>query len=412
MKVLVFGGSGKIGSAVAWDLAKDKDIKAIGITGRRKQALEQTKAWIGSDKIIPHVLDVEDKNSTSKLMKEYDVGAIALPDRRTSYKIVHYAVEAGLNIVDMLEEYHRRPDAYETEGLELPAGMTLNEYGDWLHETAIANGVTFVDGMGFAPGLSNVTVGEAIRKMDIAETAIARVGGIPSKQSSQRHPLKYMITWAFEHVLREYMIKLNVIKDGTVVEVPAIGDREKFRFTKFGKDEELVCAVTPGMPSFIYTRPGLREFAEKTIRWPGHWEAIDTLKECGLLDLEPHDFKGMKIVPREFLLSLITPRLRAKEGDTDVCVMYNTVTGVKDGKRVTVEYFMWDEADVAHGISSMMRVTGFPVAISVKLLLEGAITEKGIVPPEDCIKGAVYQRFMDELNKRNINILEEITIQN
>ncbi len=412
MKVLVFGGSGKIGSAVAWDLAKDKDIKAIGITGRRKQALDQTKAWIGSDKIIPHVLDVEDKKSTSKLMKEYDVGAIALPDRRTSYKIVHYAVEAGLHIVDMLEEYHRRPDAYETEGLELPAGMMLNEYGDWLHETAIANGVTFVDGMGFAPGLSNVTVGEAIRKMDIAETAIARVGGIPSKQSSQRHPLKYMITWAFEHVLREYMIKLNVIKDGKVMEVPAIGDREKFRFTKFGKDEELVCAVTPGMPSFIFTRPGLREFAEKTIRWPGHWEAIDTLKECGLLDLEPHDFKGMKIVPREFLLSLITPRLRAKEGDTDVCVMYNTVTGVKDGKRMTIEYFMWDEADVAHGISSMMRVTGFPVAISVKLLLEGAITEKGIVPPEDCIKGAVYQRFMDELNKRNIKILEEITIQN
>lgn len=410
MKVLVFGGSGKIGSAVAWDLAKDKDIQAIGITGRRIEALEQTKIWIGSEKIIPHVLDVADKESAIKLMKQYDAGAIALPDRRTSYKIVHYAVEAGLNIVDMLEEYHRRPDAYETEGLELPAGMTLNQYGDWLHEIAIANGVTFVDGMGFAPGISNVTVGEAIRKMDVAETAIARVGGIPSKESAQRHPLKYMITWAFEHVLREYMIRLNVIKDGKVMEVPAIGDRETFRFNKFGKNEELVCAVTPGMPSFIFTRPGLKEFAEKTIRWPGHWEAIDTLKECGLLDLEPHDFKGMKIVPREFLLSLITPRLRAQQGDTDVCVMYNTVTGVKDGKKIKIEYFMWDEADMAHGISSMMRVTGFPVAITVKLLLEGLITEKGIVPPEDCIKGPIYQRFIEELKKRDINILEETSI--
>ncbi|MDZ7334410.1 MAG: saccharopine dehydrogenase NADP-binding domain-containing protein [candidate division KSB1 bacterium] len=410
MKVLVFGGSGKIGSAVAWDLAKDKDIRAIGITGRRIEALEQTKAWIGGEKIVPHVLDVADKESAIKLMKQYDAGAIALPDRRTSYKIVHYAVEAGLNIVDMLEEYHRRPDAYETEGLELPPGMTLNQYGDWLHETAITNGVTFVDGMGFAPGLSNVTVGEAIRKMDVAETAIARVGGIPSKESAQRHPLKYMITWAFEHVLREYMIKLNVIKDGKVMEVPAIGDRERFRFTKFGQDEELVCAVTPGMPSFIFTRPGLKEFAEKTIRWPGHWEAIDTLKECGLLDLDPHDFKGVKIVPREFLLSLITPRLRAQQGDTDVCVMYNTVTGVKDGKKIKIEYFMWDEADVAHGISSMMRATGFPVAITVKLLLEGLIKEKGIVPPEDCIKGPLYQRFMEELKKRDIAILEETSI--
>ena len=406
MKALVFGGSGKIGSAVAWDLAKDKQVETIGITGRRKDALEETKKWIGSDKVVPHVLDVNDKGSAIKLMKQYDVGAIALPDRKTSYKVAHFAIEAGLNIVDMLEEYHRRPDAYETEGLEIPEGMTLDEYGDWLHNTAIANGVTFVDGMGFAPGLSNVTVGEAIRKVDSAESAIARVGGIPAKEFAQKHPLRYMITWAFDHVLREYMIKLKVVKDGKVVEVPAIGDRETFQFTKFGKDEQLQCAVTPGMPSFIFSRPELKEFAEKTVRWPGHWPGVDTLKECGLLDIEPQEFKGTKIVPREFLLSLITPRLQAKDGETDVCVMYNTTTGIKDGKKVKIEHFMWDEADKDNGISSMMRVTGFPVAITAKLIMEGLIQEKGIVPPEDCIKGKVYDRFIEELKKRNIEILE------
>jgi saccharopine dehydrogenase-like NADP-dependent oxidoreductase len=407
MKALVFGGSGKIGSAVAWDLAKDDQIEAIGITGRHLETLEKTKAWIGSDKIIPHILDVDDRETAAGIMQQYDVGAIALPDRKTSYKIIGIAVETGLNIIDMLEEYHRRPDAYEVEGLELPEGMALNEYGDWIHETAIANNVTFVDGMGFAPGLSNVTVGEAIRNMDTAETAIARVGGIPAKEYSKDHPLRYMITWAFEHVLREYMIKLNVIKDGKVVEVPAIGDRETFLFTKFGKHEELQCAVTPGMPSFIFTRTQLKEFAEKTVRWPEHWPGVDTLKECGLLDLEPHDFNGAKIVPREFLLSMITPRLQAREGETDVCVMYNTTIGKKDGRQVKIEHFMWDEADRENGISSMMRVTGFPVAITVKLMLEGLITEKGIVPPEDCITGEVYTRFMEELKKRNINILEE-----
>lgn len=406
MKALVFGGSGKIGSAVAWDLAKDKQVETIGITGRRKDALEETKKWIGSDKVVPHVLDVNDKGSAIKLMKQYDVGAIALPDRKTSYKVAHFAIEAGLNIVDMLEEYHRRPDAYETEGLEIPEGMTLDEYGDWLHNTAIANGVTFVDGMGFAPGLSNVTVGEAIRKVDSAESAIARVGGIPAKEFAQKHPLRYMITWAFDHVLREYMIKLKVVKDGKVVEVPAIGDRETFQFTKFGKDEELQCAVTPGMPSFIFSRPELKEFAEKTVRWPGHWPGVDTLKECGLLDIEPQYFKGTKIVPREFLLSLITPKLQANDGETDVCVMYNTTTGTKDGKKVKIEHFMWDEADKDNGISSMMRVTGFPVAITAKLIMEGLIQEKGIVPPEDCIKGKVYDRFIEELKKRNIEILE------
>ena len=406
MKVLVFGGSGKIGSAVAWDLVKDDEVEAVGLVGRRKDALERAKRWIDSRKVMLHSLDITDREGTIRLMKQYDVGTIALPNRRTSYKVAQTAIEAGLDIVDMLEEYHRRPDPYEIEGLEIREGMSLDEYGEWLHEKAVENGVTFVDGMGFAPGLSNVTLGEGIRKVDKAEVAIARVGGIPSKEAAQRHPLRYMITWTFEHVLREYMIKLKVIKNGKIVEVDAATDRERFRFNQFGHDEELECAVTPGMPSFLFTRPQLQEFAEKTVRWPGHWGGVQTLKECGLLDLEPVEFQDMKIAPRDFLLSLITPRLQPSEGETDVCVMYNTLVGEKDGREMKIEYFMWDEADVKNGISSMMRVTGFPVAIAARLLAKGEIKEKGIVAPEDCIEGKLYEKFLGELNKRDITILE------
>lgn len=405
MKALIFGGSGKIGSAIAWDLSKDKEIEEIGIVGRRKQALEKVKNWIGSDKVKVCVLDINNKQDSIDLMKQYKVGVLALPSRKTSYKVAHNAIEAGLNIIDTIEEFHRTPDPFEIEGLELPPGMALEEYGEWLHNKAVENGVTFVDGMGFAPGLSNVTLGQGIRNIDEAEKAVARVGGIPSKEAAQKHPLRYMITWAFEHVLREYMIKLKVIKNGEIVEVDATIDRERFRFNKFGKDEELECAVTPGMPSFLFTRTQLKEFAEKTVRWPGHWQGIETLKECGLLDIEPIDFKGNKIIPREFLLAMITPRLLPNEGETDVCVMYNTLIGKKDGKKVKIEYFMWDEPK-DKDISAMMRVTGFPMAITAKFMLQGLIKEKGIVAPEDAINGELYDKFMEELKKRDINILE------
>lgn len=406
MKILVFGGSGKIGSAVAWDLVKDKEITGVGLVGRNKDTLEKVKNWIGSDKVHVHILDINDKQATMDLMREYDVGALTLPNRQTSYKVVHTAIEAGLHIVDTIEEFHRTPDAYETEGLEIPKEMSLEEYGEWLHSKAVENNVTFVDGMGFAPGLSNVTLGEGIRKIDEAEKAVARVGGIPSKEAAQRHPLRYMITWAFEHVLREYMIKLKVIKGGRIVDVDAATEMEPFRFDKFGKDEELVCAITPGMPSFLFTRSQLKEFAEKTVRWPGHWQGVHTLKECGMLDIEPVDFKGSKIVPREFLLSIITPRLVPAKGETDVCVMYNTLIGKKDGKNVKIEYYMWDEPREPKEISAMMRVTGFPLAITAAMIAKGKITEKGIVAPEDAIKGDLYTEFMDELKRRQIDILE------
>ena len=405
MKVLVIG-SGEVGTASAWDLVRDSDVELVGIVGRRKSSLERIRKWISSDKLKLHVLDVSNATDMKTLMQQYDVGIVSLPDRKTSYSTLETAIEAGFNTVDILEEYHRRPDRYETEGLNIPHQMTLEDYGGWLHERAMENEVIVVDGLGFAPGLSNITTGEAIRKMDKAESAIARVGGIPTKEASVKYPLKYMITWAFEHVLREYMIQVEVIKDGRVVEVPALSDRERFRFAKLGKNEELECAITPGMPSYIYTRPQLNEFAEKTIRWPGHYEGIDTLKGFGMLDLTPVEFRGMKIVPRDFILSLIGPKLKAAEGDTDVCVMQNTVTGTKNGHRMRIDYYMWEEADKENGISAMGRVTGFPAAIGAKLVGRGEIRKKGIVAPEDAIEGKTYQNFMEELAKKNITILE------
>jgi len=74
MKVLVIGGSGKIGSVVAWDLVKDSQVEAVGIVGRRKDALERTKRWMNSNKVILHVLDMANREDTRRLMKQYDVG--------------------------------------------------------------------------------------------------------------------------------------------------------------------------------------------------------------------------------------------------------------------------------------------------------------------------------------------------
>ena len=408
MKVLIFGGGGKMGSTVAFDLLRDPDVTAVGLADRSHGALENARAWLKNPNVVTHQVDVNRKDELTALMKQYDVGINTLPDRRTSYQVVDAAVRCGFNFVDILEEYHRRPDAYEVEGLQLPAGMALNDYGDWIHETAIANNVTFMDGIGFAPGMCNVTCGEGIRKLDVAESCTARVGGVPMKEAASRHPLRYMITWAFSHVLREYVIKVCVLQHGQVVEVDASSGREQFLFDKFGRHEAFECAITPGMPSFIFTRPGLKEFSEKTVRWPGHWDGVQTLKECGMLDLDPVEVNGVKVVPRDVLLARIEPRLRAQPGETDVCIMYNTVDGVKNGQKTRVSYHLWDEADTRNSVSSMGRVTGYSAAIGAIMVGKGMIAEQGIVPPEDCIYGANYTHFIAELEKRNIRILETV----
>ncbi len=408
MRIVVFGGGGRIGRAVAKDLARDPAVEKIGLVSMHAEELAAARSWIGDPRIQIHVADVTDREVMLSLMNGYDAGVVTLPNRRVSYTLLELAIDGGLPLVDVLEEYHRRPDTYEIEGLKLPEGLSLAEYGEQLHRRALARGVLVLDGMGLAPGLTNVTVGEAIRLLDSADTAVARVGGVPEKAAAERHPLSYMITWAFEHVLREYVIRLNILKDGQITEVEAGSELESFHFDRLGQDDVLECAVTPGMPSFIYTRPELRYFAEKTVRWPGHWQSVATLKECGLLELEPIDLGGTAVVPRKFLSALLTPKLLPQPGETDVCVMYNTVTGTKDGEAVKVEQYMWQPADPKAGLSAMMRTTAFPAAIAARMVASKKISGSGIVAPEDAITGDLYQEFLAELRQRQIVIHQEV----
>ena len=125
-----------------------------------------------------------------------------------------------------------------------------------------------------------------------------------------------------------------------------------------------------------------------------------------MLDLKPLDINGVKIASREFLLAVIEPKLRPRAGDTDVCVMWNTVVGTKDGRTTKINYYLWDEADTQNGISAMARVTGFSAAIGALFIGRGAIIQKGVIPPENVIKGELYEAFMDELGKRGIKVAD------
>lgn len=88
--------------------------------------------------------------------------------------------------------------------------------------------------------------------------------------------------------------------------------------------------------------------------------------------------------------------------------MYNTVTGVKDGKEAKVEYHMWDEAQ--NGFTGMQRVTGFPAAIGSKLVAGNKIKLTGIRAPEECVRGENYNSMVEELKLSDIHIKETVSL--
>ena len=198
------------------------------------------------------------------------------------------------------------------------------------------------------------------------------------------------------------MDQTRILKDGNLQYVDAMSEYERFHFNAFGKDIELEAFITPGMESFLFTRPKLESCYEKTIRWPGYRDNMSFLKSCGFFDKKPISFNDRNIVPREVAARIMEPELASKKGDMDVSIMWNTVTGKKNGTFSQLDYYMWVDSDTENNISSMARATGFPASISAVMMGRGNSMPKGIVSPEEAFDRALYTALIDELETKGV----------
>ena len=311
MKILVIG-CGKMGSVIAWDLCRYEAVESVGLVDTYSPSLKRAAAWIQDTRVTTHLLGSNFREQLIELMKSYDVGIGALPMIKQTNQLIEMAIEAEMNFVDIYGEYYRRPNESYLDGFTIPPGVTGEVYGEMLHQQAVDQDNTILCCMGFAPGLSNMTLGYGIAQMDKAYTAIARVGGIPDINVADKYPMKYMVTWCWEQAIDSAMDKTRILKEGTFQYVDAMSEYELFCFKEFGKDFELEAFITPGMESFLFTRPELESCYEKTIRWPGYKDSMSFLKSCGFFDMTPINVNDRNIVPREVAARVMEPGLRRK----------------------------------------------------------------------------------------------------
>src|SRR5438477_10212008 len=99
-----------------------------------------------------------------------------------------------------------------------------------LHGAALAAGVAIVPDCGLAPGLSNLIAGRALATRKPKEINI-QVGGFAD---DPKKPYGYVITWSPEDLLDEYVRPARIIRDGKVVEVPALSGLEIIKIPGVG----------------------------------------------------------------------------------------------------------------------------------------------------------------------------------
>ncbi len=243
-----------------------------------------------------------------------------------------------------------------------------------LNELAKEMGVTAVVDCGVAPGMANIILGDHARKMEVTRYE-CYVGGIPKASDA---PFGYKSPFPVLEVLEEYAGTARRVEGGRVVVEPMLADTATIDFEEVGT---LACLNSDGLRTLVRTMD-IPDMLEKTLRYPGHVEAMRSFGETGFLDLDPIEVEGASVRPIDVTASLLASHWRYGPGEADLTVMRLVISGQENEKPVTYTYDLCDEYDPTTDTLSMARTTGYTCTAVARLVLDGGYSEKGISPPE------------------------------
>ncbi len=379
MKYTVIG-AGMMGSAAAFDLANMDTTTGVLLADIDLQRATSAAEKIGP-KVTPIRLDVNSDAELSSAIK--GKGAVVSAVSYTvNFRISKAALDAGVHVID------------------LGGNNDVVTHQQTLHTQAREKGVTIVPNSGLAPGLTSVLVMTGIREFDALDSIRIRVGGLPQHPTP---PLNYQLVFAVEGLINEYIEKAVVIRDGKIGLVDSMIDVEEIMFPEpFGALEAF--NTSGGLSTMATLLEGkVRNLNYKTIRYKGHCEKFKTLLDLGFASSEPIMAGTSVRTARELFEQLLRKKLDF--GDTDVVLARVVIEGKQGGKAKSLEYEFIDYFDTATGITAMMRTTAYPTSIIARMLAEGVITERGVLPPESCVPGDI---MIEELAKRNIRIQKRV----
>ncbi len=140
----------------------------------------------------------------------------------------------------------------------------------------------------------------------------------------------------------------------------------------------------------------------KTLRFPGHAQLMRAIRDLGLLDLDEVAVAGTEVRPRDVFVAVVDGKLRRPEAP-DVVALKVVATGTKAGRPATETFRLLDCYDETHGISAMMRTTGYSLAITALMQVDGRIAEPGVRPAYAAVP---FEPYAEELRRRGVDIAE------
>ena len=376
MRMLVLG-AGLQGCACAYDLLQRKDVERVTLADIHPRQIAPFLKKAASRRLKLEPLDATRPAALARVLRGHDAAMCALP-YYFNLAASRAAVTAGVHFSD------------------LGGNTEIVQKQKKLDGAARRKGVSVVPDCGLAPGMVNILAAEGIRRVGEADSVRIYVGGLPQYPEP---PLNYQIVYSLEGALDYYTTPSWVLRDGKPTQVEALSELESVDFPP--PVGTLEAFHTGGGISILpWTHAGKVQVMEyKTLRYPGHVAIMRPIRELGLLDLKPVAVKGIKVVPRDVFIATVSPRLTKPEG-RDLVALRIEVTGKSGGRAA---WQLIDRYDRERGISAMMRTTGYSLAVTGLMQVDGRITRAGVATPDEAVP---YGAYVEELAKRGVEILE------
>ena len=355
MQIAVIG-SGMVGSLIASELGKENHVTVFDNSKDNLNKIESKKS-----NIEIKILDVNNSLFETEI-KNYQLAINCLPGFM-GYSILKKMIKLGISCTDI---------------------SFMPEDCLDLSDLALKHNSIVIPDAGVAPGLSNLIIGNIIVNNDIKEIR-TMVGGLPKKKKS---PWNYKAPFSPIDVIEEYTRPARMMIDGKLVTKPALSEIDTITFEECGALEAF---NTDGLRSILLTMNHIPNMKEKTLRYPGHAELMQSIYDQGL-------FNEDKI--NETVKSLFKDWALGKNEKEFTVLDINIYSASKN-----IHYHLYDEFNEDTQSSSMARTTGYTATATINMIANNLWNKKGVHPPEDIgLKRECINFLFKYLNSKGISI--------
>jgi len=384
-KTTLIIGAGGVGRVVVHKCAMNADVFGnIVLASRTKSKCDAIAAEIENVTIATESVDADDTQNVIDLIQK--VGADIVINVALPYQ--------DLTIMDACVAC--KVDYLDTANYEHPDEAKFEYKLQWERDAAFREaGIMGLLGSGFDPGVTNVFCAYAqkhyfdeIETIDILDC------------NAGDHGYPFATNFNPEINLREVSANGRYWENGKWIETKPMEIKMVWDYPEVGEKDSYLL-YHEEMESLVKHIKGLKRIRFFMTFGESYLTHMKCLENVGMLGIEPVEHQGQKIVPMEFLKTLLPdpaslgPRTKGK---TNIGIV---AEGIKDGKKRKIYIYQVSDHEKCYAEVNSQAVsytTGVPAMIGAKLMLEKKWYEEGVHNMEEFDPDP----FMEELNKQGL----------